>query len=52
MNIFLALLAFVGESTGHRSILIAKGSNAEIWCFILCLSAYAVEQTVEFQARA
>ena len=47
METFSALLAFVGESTGHRWIPLTKASDAELRCFLWSTPEQTVEQTTE-----
>ena len=46
MEAFSALLAFCGESIGHRRIPLTKASDAELWCFLWS----SPEQTVIWDA--
>ena len=46
-NIFRVTGLCEGESTGHRWIPLAKGSDAELWCFHWSAPEKMVEQTIE-----
>ena len=46
-NIFRVTGPLWGESTDHRWILLAKASNAELWCFLWSAHEQTVEKTIE-----
>ena len=46
MDTFSALLAFVGESTGHWLIPITNASDAKLCCFLWSATEQTVEQTI------
>ena len=46
-NIYSITVPLWGEPNGHRWIPLTKGSDVEIWCFLLSAPEEMVEQTIE-----